>query len=277
MNCKILYRISSESLNKPRLPGATKLRCLDNFSRIFGKDINIIADNCDDNLLMDISRRELPTMVTSLGNSQSFLFALSQVRHYPDDTLVYFVEDDYLHLPAAPMLLREGIQVADYITLYDHPDKYGPLYEYAEQTKVYRTPSSHWRWTASTCMTFASTAKILKQDMEAWAEFCSEDIPRDHDAFCNLRVGHGRTLAVAIPGAACHTDLTHSIIEGVNLMEPWAINMLIRDVEQTIYKSWDGDAIEVMEEVMHHQKHEPLELLTLLSQIEYKMKKASKP
>lgn len=279
MNCKIFYRISSENHKTPRLPGTTKIRCLDNFISAFGKDMNVLADNCDDELLEQIKNRELSVIATNLGNSKSFLYALSQATHYPNDTLVYFVEDDYLHLPTAPKLLQEcsEIETANYITLYDHPDKYGPLYGPGECTYVFRTASSHWRWTISTCMTFAAKVKTLKDHMDVWNSYCQKDAPADHEAFCHLH-GHGLGLAVCIPGAAVHTDLTHSMVEGRNLMEPWAIQMMITKVEQGIYKSWDADAIETMEAIMHHEKHPPLELLTLISEIEIfsKRKRANK-
>jgi hypothetical protein len=41
------------------------------------------------------------------------------LRKYPDDAIVYFVEDDYLHLPGSRRLLLEGIAGADYVSLYD--------------------------------------------------------------------------------------------------------------------------------------------------------------
>jgi len=268
MNCKVFYRISSENRNKPKLPGATKLRCLANFLSVFGNGVTVIADNCDDQLLKDIYKHPVTVLETGLGNSPSFMYTLSQVRFCSDNTLVYLVEDDYLHRPNALKLLQEGVQMADYVTLYDHPDKYGPIYEYGEQTRIFRSLSSHWKWTASTCMTFAALAKTLREDYSTWREFCDGPIPRDHEAFCNLRAESGRTLAACIPGVACHTDLTYSMVEERNLMEPWAIELMIKEIEQSIYKSWDADAIELMEEIMHHQDHPPLELLALISEIE---------
>jgi hypothetical protein len=208
------------------------------------------------------------------------LYALGLAAYYPDDTLIYFVEDDYLHLPSAPKLLQEcsEIENADYITLYDHPDKYGPLYHNGEWTFIFRTASSHWRWTISTCMTFAARVKTLKEDMNTWEAWCQGPNPEDHRAFCHLREQQ-KMLAECIPGAAVHTDLTYSMAEGQNLLEPWAVQMMIKEVEQSIYKSWNADAIELMEEIMHHQKHPPLELLTLISEIETfsQKKRANKP
>jgi len=59
-------------------------------------------------------------------------------------------------------------------------------------------------------------------------------------------------------------------------METWAIELMIKEIEQSIYKSWDADAIELMEEIMHHQSHPPLELLALISEIEaFSQKKRS--
>lgn len=281
MNCKVFYRISSNSQNKPKLPGANKLRCLDNFIKVFGPEINILADNCDEQISEEIKKRGLPTLFTDYGNSQSFLFTLSQVKYYTDDTIVYFVEDDYLHLQTSPEILREGIASGvDYVSLYDHPDKYGPLYDGGEISKVFRTKSSHWRTSISTCMTFASTAGVLKKDMKTWEQWCNSTNPDDHGAFSYLNT-QDRKLAVCIPGAACHTDLSYSAMIGDNWIEPWAITMMAKCVEQSIYKSCNANAIKAMEQVLHRQKnqHDDLTKLMLISEIEdhSKTKRASKP
>ena len=144
-----------------------------------------------------------------------------------DSALVYFVEDDYLHLPHAPTLLREGAAAAEYVTLYDHPDKYRLEYCFGEVSKVVRTRSSHWRYTVSTCLTFASTAGQLRRDQALWLDFAGGRLVKGHETFCELS-RRGRRVAVCIPGAACHTDLTYSRVAGEMLMEPWALELAAR-------------------------------------------------
>jgi hypothetical protein len=148
--------------------------------------------------------------------------------------VVYFCEDDYLHLQKSPVLLKEGSKRADYVTLYDHPDKYTHFYDGGELSKVIKTPSSHWRYTASTCMTFGTKAGILKEDMEIWKEFTDGDHPHDHFIFKKLSENKRRRLAVCIPGAACHTDLTFSGRVHHLMIEPWAIEMMIAQREDDI-------------------------------------------
>ena len=71
-----------------------------------------------------------------------------------------------------------GVQIiADYVTLYDHPDKYmdhdkgGPnpyISNGGEVTRLVKTDNSHWKLTNSTTMTFASKVNTLKQDRDIW-------------------------------------------------------------------------------------------------------------
>ena len=78
--------------------------------------------------------------------------------------VVYFAEDDYIYKKNAPTIILEGLQVGDYSSGYDHPDKYinkkdgGPnpfIEDGGELTRVLLTKSSHWKLTNSCCMTFA--------------------------------------------------------------------------------------------------------------------------
>ena len=147
------------------------------------------------------------------------------------------VEDDYLHRAESVSLLQEGIKRADYVTLYDHPDKYTRHYDGGEFSKVIKTASSHWRYTTSTCMTFASKVKTLKQDMDVWKEFTSGDHPYDHFVFKKLTDERKRRLSVCIPGAACHTDLTFSASVNQILIDPWAIEMMIQQREKDLENS----------------------------------------
>ena len=242
---RLYYRISDKSYPKTKLPGANKEFCLMDFayafaSVIFTEDddppLRIFADNCHRTTIKMIAETGLPLAITAEGNAGSFRKALATaIEEARPDEIVYFCEDDYLHRPHASVLLAEGLERADYVTLYDHPDKYTSAYDGGEVSQVFKTKSSHWRQTISTCMTFGAKAKTLAKDIEVFKEFTSGDHPNDHGLFVELGM-RCRKLAVCIPGAACHTDLTVS--GGLNqvAMEPWAIEALIKRFELNLEK-----------------------------------------
>lgn len=244
---KLYYRISDQSYDKPKLIGATKEVCLANFCKAYAEvvfstledglppPVKIIADRCNRTTLKMLKSTGLPIIMMEKGNAGSLRATLElAIEENTDDELVYFCEDDYLHTDKSPSLLKQGIKRADYVTLYDHPDKYTSFYNGGEVSKVIKTESSHWRYTTSTCMTFGTKIKTLKEDMEVWKEFTSESHPHDHFIFKKLTEIKRRRLAVCIPGAACHTDLTFSGKVHHLLMEPWAIEMMIQQREKEI-------------------------------------------
>lgn len=234
---KIYYRISDNSYAKEKIPGTTKEVCLDNLISVFGKKrLKIIADRCEPDTLEMLNQKCDDVVITSYGNAGSFLHAVDLAIEECDDyELVYFCEDDYLHLEKAPDVLAEGLKVADYVTLYDHPDKYSPMYNGGEVSKVVRTKLTHWRYTISTCMTFGTTVSKLKEDYEIWKEFTSAQHPHDHSAFSKLKKDKNRSLAVCIPGTACHTDLTVSKQFGTILVDDWAIDTMIQYFEEQLF------------------------------------------
>lgn len=226
------YRISDKSYNKPKLPGASKEACFNSFSNAFPMcDVTIIADRVDQPHCFLEKRGKI--IQTDLGNAGSLRYALNlAIDECDEDTIAYFAEDDYLYRSGAIDVLREGATISDYITLYDHPDKYTSQYGYGETSKVRKTKNTHWRYTLSTCMTFGVKVSTLKHDMYFWNEQTEGEHPNDHQVFCDLNAAH-RKLAVAIPGWACHTDLTFSGVANVVLMEPWAVDQMISHLEYT--------------------------------------------
>jgi len=250
---KLYYRISDKSYEKQKLIGATKKVCLNNFLEVFEEvdtcDIMILCDNCEPETIEMVKATGLIFGIGEEGNAGSLRTALGgALAMCEDDELVYFCEDDYLHLPNAPTLLEEGIKRADYVTLYDHPDKYSRFYNGGEHSKVIRTPSSHWRYTASTCMTFGVKAKTLREDMETWKKFTSEDHPHDYHIFTELGEKK-RRLAVCIPGAACHTDLTFSGTVNYMTIDPWAVQMMIDMIEEELANKVRASALRAGEYV----------------------------
>jgi len=177
----VVYRISDNSFAKDKLAIATKIGCLKNFLKEFGdKNLLVVMDNCHPDSIKKIKKLCGNTVETSLGNAGSFSYAIDwAIKNLKDKDLVYFVEDDYIHANNAKAILLEGLAIADYVSLYDHPDKYidkkdkgNPYVQFGgEVTRVLLTDSVHWKETNSTTMTFATSAKTLREDVKLWKMF----------------------------------------------------------------------------------------------------------
>ena len=203
----------------------TKKGCLKNFINVFGVDnLYIIADNVSDNtyeFLKSFNINSNNIFRTNFGNgAASFRKALSlSLQNFDVNDSVYFVEDDYLHLNNANKVLLEGLEIFDYVTLYDHPDKYisagtvknkvvgNPLIsDNSEETRVYLTENTHWKLTNSSTMTFACKVSVLKQDLKNILEFVKTDFPYDFNMFRSLIISNKRKLGVCIPGMSTHGE-----------------------------------------------------------------------
>lgn len=209
---KIIYRICDLRDGGTKIPHINKRQCFLNFIEVFGtQNLSIIADNTRQETIDFLSRFTPHIEQTSLGNSGSFLYALDMAVRFDDDQPIYLVEDDYLHHSKGPVYIAEGLTRADYVSLYDHADKYmqpspNPLVaEGGENTKVILTASSHWKFTNSTTMTFAVKVKTLKVDQQVFRHYCSRPIPLDYQIFRKLAES-GRTVITPIPGRSTHCD-----------------------------------------------------------------------
>ncbi len=143
---------------------------------------------------------------TYKSGAYSFLAAvkLAVSADLPEDTPVYLCEDDYLHQPNARAVLLEGIQIADYVSGYDHPDKY--MKHNIKPTHVHLTKSTHWREAESTTMTFMTRLKTLREDLPIYEKYCNTGYPYDHEMFLELE-SRGRTLITSIPGVSTHAEI----------------------------------------------------------------------
>jgi hypothetical protein len=217
---KIIYRISDSGYNKVKPAYIHNSACLKNFCNVFFDyihDIIILADNCSENTLFMISKYIDPINIhkVSIGHGAgTFNLSLDMALHWPDDEVVYFVENDYLHKQLSPKIIKEGLTLgASFVSLYDHPDKYlDPLnggnpycQGGAEDTRVYLTDSCHWKLTNSTTMTFASTVKELKKYESILRKHTQGAHPNDFQMFLELRENNG-LLITPIPGYATHGE-----------------------------------------------------------------------
>jgi len=222
---KVYYRMSDGGYAKEKPDYIDNRKCLDNFLRnfmelkntdkCFTEDIIIIADNVSDETYEWVKDKNLNVERTTLGSgAQSFNYVLKKVLDFNRNYVVYLVEDDYLHLKNARKILLEGIKMgADYVSLYDHPDKYingnqggNPYVENGgEMTQVFKSDSCHWKLTNSTTMTFASTVDNMKRDKEILQKWTTGTYPEDFKMFLDLRE-NGRSLITPLPGYSTHGE-----------------------------------------------------------------------
>jgi len=224
----IFYRLSDKGENKERLDIINNKACLNNFLREFPEDqIIIIADNVKDETIEWLQSYNFKYIHrTSLGNSGSFWFCYKLAMNLDFDDYVYFVENDYIHKPNSMTVLLEGLNIADYVTLYDHPDKYidginPKVKNGGEKSKVFLSNSSHWKLTNSTTMTFASQVLTLRKDKSIFKLFTvgiikkgnpffkkiqQRRFPADYRIFSILSRAKSRQIICSIPGFSTHGE-----------------------------------------------------------------------
>jgi hypothetical protein len=143
-------------------------------------------------------------LISAGSDKASSLITLAHVRgaNLPPQDIVYFLENDYLHQHgwvSKVFELFNGQQAFDYVSLYDHKDKYLlPMYE-GLQARLVISGSHHWRSTPSSCASYLVSKAGLDRDYDV----LSAGKP-DYLFFADLVEGRGRTLLSPIPGLSTH-------------------------------------------------------------------------
>jgi hypothetical protein len=212
----VIYRISDTGYKKEKPDYINNKNCFINALRTFNKaDWLIIADNVGDETKSLITQSNKEIKYVSVGHGAgTFNLALDYALNLPDNEIVYFLENDYLHKPEADKIIEDGFELGfDYVTTYDHPDKYLNPFEggnllcsgRSEETRLYLGQYCHFKLTNSTTMTFASKVKTLKEDEGILRKWTSETYPYDFNMFAELRQ-KGKRLASSLPGYSTHGE-----------------------------------------------------------------------
>jgi hypothetical protein len=213
----VIYRISETGYPKEKPDYINNKNCFENALRTFNKaNWIVIADNVNEETKKYLSSKVETVEYVSVGHGAgTFNIALTKALSLNDDEVVYFLENDYVHKPEADKILEDGVVEMgfDYVTAYDHPDKYLNPFEggnpfcagRSEETRVYLGKYCHFKLTNSTTMTFASMVKTLKQDEDVLRKWTKETHPYDFQMFMELKQ-RGKRLASAIPGFATHGE-----------------------------------------------------------------------
>jgi hypothetical protein len=213
---KIIYRISDTGYNKIKPEYINNENCLKNATQIF-KDADwlVIADNIskETDIMIQNYVPKTHTKHVSVGHGAgTFNIALDIALQFDDNEIVYFIENDYLHLPGSQKIIEEGLNEIGikFVSLYDHPDKYingaNPyVQDGGEITRVMLSKSSHWKITNSTTMTFASKVKTLHETEKILRKYTQGTHPHDFDMFISL-YNSSYYLITPIPGYSTHGE-----------------------------------------------------------------------
>ena len=162
-------------------------------------DVHIVLDSDKPHFCEDAT---VKLHKQKLGSeSASFKACLELAKTFPLEDTVVFLEDDYKVSKHWLPLITEGLEVAKYVTLYDHPDKYAQDII----SKIYCKPQRHWRTTPSTTNSFATRVSTLVEDMDIHIQYSSGPVTNDHGKFLHLW-SLGRSLVSCMPAAWSHEE-----------------------------------------------------------------------
>lgn len=207
---------SEVSQHKSRLPGFSRQKCYENFLSTLDRSLVNVTFLLDTHHPTEKphflqAQTEFPLIPFKAGTETgAFLYLLDHVisLRLKPSTIVYFLEDDYLHRPGWASVLLEGFSIpeAAYVTLFDHRDKYF-LPDYQSLTsKIFYTPSCHWRTTPSTTNTHAMRYQTLLDHFPIHQRFSQDRrITADHEKFLELG-RQGFTLISSLPGWSTHVE-----------------------------------------------------------------------
>lgn len=119
---------------------------------------------------------------------------------------IYFLENDYIHHPNWLIQFAEIIKSKipfDYLSLYDHPDKYEYSHSFHPfhkglMSKIYTCGDRYWRSAPSTCGSYIVKSEIFEQDFSVLKSGLMDHLLFDQLALKN------RILLTPLPGLATH-------------------------------------------------------------------------
>lgn len=215
---KVIYRISETGYPKEKPSYINNKDCFINaYQKLDECELIVIADNISDETKQFLLTFVDEIVEVSVGHGAgTFNIALDLALKMDPNEVVYFLENDYVHREGAKKAIEDLFSsdiLFDYATLYDHPDKYLNPYEggnpfcsgKSEQTRVFLTNTSHWKYTNSTTMSFISRVNTLIEDETILRKWTSETYPYDFNMFMELGQ-KGRRIICSIPGYSTHGE-----------------------------------------------------------------------
>jgi len=168
-------------------------------------ELHVVFDGDINSNFIGKYQDKFTTHLIKAGNDQLSFFQTWEIAKsisMEQTDLVYFIENDYLHLQGwdkKVIELFETYKLLHYVSLYDHNDKYFlPMYEDLV-SKIFTTETHHWRTTPSTCGSFIITKQLFDLDYDIHTS-----IVGDHNKFLQLAEERNRMVITPIPGLSTH-------------------------------------------------------------------------
>ena len=196
-----------------------KIKVFENFKNTLNPDLinyTIVYDEFYGSIDKTFLAKEKNVEIIKCGSEcDSFLKTLEiiQSKNLSDNTIVYLLEDDYLHRLGWSEVMLEGFDIkSHYVTLYDFDFFIAKGY----LCEIFTTPSSHWRAVPATTNTFACRYKTLIEDLEIHQKHSINGVKeeegfhfsKDYDKFWELQKQE-RYVISPIPGWSTHCDENH--------------------------------------------------------------------
>ncbi len=210
MKIHIFYRHynieGSDYKNRPQWFNFEK--CFINLlNTIEGKNVNlylVMDGNVESNFIKKYKDKYILHSVDAKSDQISFwkTWEIAKQTRISDKDLIYFLENDYLHVDGwvdKVVDLFSTYNNLNYVSLYDHNDKYFlSMYE-GLVSKIFTSETHHWRTTPSTCGSFIISKNIFEEDF-----IDHTTIKGDHNKFLHLNQTKNRFVLTPIPGLSTH-------------------------------------------------------------------------
>lgn len=184
----VAYRIYPGISKKPEIFPDDKLKlselCLRSFRDSLGSlraKVFVILDKCPpeyNSLFLKYFADKDVVFIeeTGIGNARTFALQIKLLLEQTYSEYIYFAEDDYFYLPdqfkSAIGFIKE--YNAEFVTLYDHLDSY-TLEIHNHPEKIVVSQGKHWRSTGSTCLSFLTTKRVLKETKNVFATYSKKN------------------------------------------------------------------------------------------------------
>jgi hypothetical protein len=183
-------------------------KCFVNFlDSIEGEDVNlhvVMDGKASNNFISKYSNKFILHEYVGGNDFASAMFSYKLAYSIVEDPndLIYFVENDYLHIKGwvnKITTLFSTYSNINYVSLYDHNDKYFlPMYDDLA-SKIFTTVNHHWRTTPSTCGTYIIKNSLFREDYDIHL-----NLQGDHNKYLWLNEHKHRFVLTPIPGLSTH-------------------------------------------------------------------------